>query len=177
MQTSTKRHHLAILFLLLLLAQSSIVRHAAAQSPSPDVPFATVPIPSDAQFSELLPSAPASRATKPPKLDTSIARLAAVAEISAEQAIAVAQSQSQRVTGNHVNVEMVIDPAHLADVQQAMVDTGGEITIVAGSALVQGWLPVNMIQALARARMSTIYASRPEPCHSTTVSRRKACPP
>jgi subtilisin family serine protease len=96
-----------------------------------------------------------------PKLDSYLADVAAAAEVSVGEARALAESGSLRLSGDRVHVQILTHAPGLEGVVQAMTEAGGEVTGVGfGDTLIQGWLPVDALEALA-AQEDVFFIRRP----------------
>jgi len=85
-----------------------------------------------------------------PKLDSYLANVAAAAEVSVGEARALAESGSLRLSGDLVHVQIVTHAPGLDGAVQAITGAGGEVTGVGfGDTLIQGWLPVDALEAVA----------------------------
>jgi subtilisin family serine protease len=79
-----------------------------------------------------------------------MAGLAAAVQVSAAEALDLAQSQSLRLSGDWVHVQIVTHAPGLENAIEAITDAGGEVTGVGnGDTLIQGWLPVEALETLA----------------------------
>ena len=66
---------------------------------------------------------------------------------STQAALAWAESQSLRLSGNRVQVQLVTDATGLQGAIAAMTNVGGEMTGVGNDGtLLQGWLPVGALR-------------------------------
>jgi subtilisin family serine protease len=112
------------------------------------------------------PPSPEDREAKPPaarnpKLDSVLADLAAVARVSEANAVARARSQSLRLSGDRVQVQLVAEASVLQPAIHIVTQAGGEVTGVGyDDTLIQGWLPVNALERVA-ARDEVYYIRRP----------------
>ena len=96
-----------------------------------------------------------------PKLDSYLADVAAAAEVSVGEARALAESESLRLSGDRVHVQILTHAPGLEGAVQAMIEAGGEVTGVGfGDTLIQGWLPVDALEALA-AQEDVFFIRRP----------------
>ena len=96
-----------------------------------------------------------------PKLDSYLANVAAVAEVSVDEALSLAESGSLILSGNRVHVQVVTHPAGLTGAVQAMTQAGGEVTGVGfGDTLIQGWLPPEVLEDVA-AQEDVYFIRRP----------------
>ena len=96
-----------------------------------------------------------------PKLDSYLADVAAAAEVSVGEARALAESESLRLSGDRVHVQILTHAPGLEGAVQAMTEAGGEVTGVGfGDTLIQGWLPVDALEALA-AQEDVFFIRRP----------------
>lgn len=107
-----------------------------------------------------------ARADKParsPKLDSTLAQLAAASAASEEAVNAQAESSAVRLVEGRVQVQIATDAAGLAAVKAAVTEAGGEVTGVGRQdTLVQGWLPPDALEAIA-ARSEVYFIRRPTP--------------
>jgi hypothetical protein len=137
---------------LLLIAALVLIRSfytVAAPLPQHSSPFETISLPPEALSWDADPSADL-KAPRSPKLDSTLAALAAAAEDSAQTALAWARSQSLRLSGDRVHVQIVTHAAGLQRAIQAVTEAGGEVTQVGNdAALIQGWLPLGALEAVA----------------------------
>ena len=91
-----------------------------------------------------------SRSSRNPKLDATMAALAVAAEESAQAALTLAESQSLRLSGNRVHMQIVTHATGFQGAIQAVIEAGGEVTGVGNDAtLVQGWLPIESLETVA----------------------------
>lgn len=120
---------------------------AAAPAPQDNAPFATLSLPPEA----LSWSAdPADKPQRHPRLDSTLDDLAGAAEESVEAALALARARSLRLSGDRVHVQVVTHAPGLQGALAAMAMAGGQVTKVgADSALIQGWLPITALAAVA----------------------------
>jgi subtilisin family serine protease len=101
------------------------------------------------------------RAARNPKLDSVLADVAAMARVSQAKAIAQARSQSLRLSGDRVHVQLVTEASVLQPAIHIVTQAGGEVTGVGyDDTLIQGWLPVNALERVA-ARDEVYYIRRP----------------
>jgi subtilisin family serine protease len=101
------------------------------------------------------------RSARNPRLDSYLAALTAAAESSPGEALALAESGSLRLSGDRVHVQILTHAAELEDATQAVAEAGGEVTGVAfEDTLIQGWLPVNALEAVA-AHEDVFFIRRP----------------
>ena len=146
-----------ISILILLSVPGSIV---AAPPPPEDEIAETTSLPREAL------SLPADfavnvRVSSNSKLDSTMAGLAAAAKISAEEAVGLAKSQSLRLSGNRVHVQIVTHAPGLENALKAVAKAGGEVTGVGNDdTLIQGWLPVDTLETVA-AQADVYFIRRP----------------
>jgi subtilisin family serine protease len=101
------------------------------------------------------------RAARNPKLDSVLADVAALARVSEARAIAQARSQSLRLSGDRVHVQLVTEASVLQPAIRIVTQAGGEVTGVGyDDTLIQGWLPVNALERVA-VRDEVHYIRRP----------------
>jgi hypothetical protein len=101
------------------------------------------------------------RAVRNPKLDSVLADVAAVARVSEAKAVARARSQSLRLSGDRVQVQLVAEASVLQPAIHIVTQAGGEVTGVGyNDTLIQGWLPINALERVA-ARDEVYYIRRP----------------
>jgi len=129
------------------------VSSSSAAPPSPDsedfAPFTTMSLPPEALS---LPAGFAANVRAPgnPKLDSAIAGLAAAAKVSVEEAVDLAKSQSLRLSGDRVHVQIVTHARGMENVVGSITKAGGEVTGIGNDdTLVQGWLPVDALETVA----------------------------
>jgi subtilisin family serine protease len=85
-----------------------------------------------------------------PKLDSTLAELAAAANVSAAEVKSLAESRLLRLSGGQVHVQIVTHPAGLDQALQAVREAGGEVAGVGqGDTLIQGWLAPGALEAVA----------------------------
>ncbi|MBI1876895.1 MAG: S8 family serine peptidase, partial [Chloroflexi bacterium] len=98
-----------------------------------------------------------------PKLDSTLAQLAAASKSSAVEVATLAESRSLRLADGRVQVQIVTGATGLAAVKAAVADAGGEVSGVShDNTLVQGWLPPGALEAVA-ARNEVYFIRRPLP--------------
>ncbi len=91
-----------------------------------------------------------TRATRNPKLDTVLADVAAMARVSEAKAIARARSQSLRLSGDRIHVQLVTHASMLNEAVHIVNQAGGEVTGLAyNDTVIQGWLPINTLERVA----------------------------
>jgi subtilisin family serine protease len=101
------------------------------------------------------------RSARNPKLDSYLASLAAAAESSPGEALALAEAGSLRLSGDRVHVQILTHAPGLEGATQAVAEAGGEVTGVAfEDTLIQGWLPVDALEAVA-AHEDVYFIRRP----------------
>ena len=118
-------------------------------TPTEDEAFETTDLPPEALS---LPAdfAVSARASDNPKLDSTMAGLAAAARVSTKEALDLAKSQSLRLSGNRVHVQVVVHAPGLQNVFEAVTEAGGEVTgVVNDDTLIQGWLPIDALEVVA----------------------------
>jgi subtilisin family serine protease len=102
-----------------------------------------------------------TRTARNPKLDSVLADVAVVARVSEARAIAQARSQSLRLSGDRVHIQLVTEASVLQSAVHIVTQAGGEVTGVGyDDTLIQGWLPVNALERVA-ARDEVHYIRRP----------------
>jgi uncharacterized delta-60 repeat protein len=140
---------LAALLIVVALALVGGVQGVAAPLPQAPTPFETAPLPAEAlSWTTDMPAG--ARATQNPKLDPALAGLAAAAETSPQAALAWAEAQALRLSGDRVQVQVASDAAHLPGAIEAVNKAGGEVTKTGNDAtLIQGWLPVDALEVVA----------------------------
>jgi len=138
---------LSLLTAILILVSSA--NSFAAPPPPDNMISGTVPLPPDA-LSVPADFVTGARAPSNPKLDSTMAGLAAAAKDSVTEALTLAQSQSLRLSSNRVHVQIVTDASGLDNTIAAVAEAGGEVTGVGNDdTLVQGWLPVEALETVA----------------------------
>ncbi len=154
MKTNPTRHRTPRIGLLapLLIATLILVgglNSAAAPPAQTGAPFEARPLPPEALSWGGSPAVSA-QASRSPKLDSSLDGLAAAAQDSPQTALALALSRSLKLSGDRVQVQIVTHAAGLQRAIQAVAESGGEVTkIGSDAALIQGWLPVTALEAVA----------------------------
>ena len=151
---------LVTLFLIASLVLTSVSRSIAAPPPPEDAAFEAIILPPEAQLAPdgLVGRSPASRN---PKLDSTMADLVAAARVSTREATDLARSQSLRLSGNRVHVQIVTHAAGLQGAIRAATRAGGEVTKVGNDdTLIQGWLPVDALETVA-AQDDVYFIRRP----------------
>ncbi|MFO7742596.1 MAG: S8 family serine peptidase [Anaerolineae bacterium] len=144
-----RRWGFASLVLIAALVLVASAQSAAAPARQAGVPFDTIPLPPEA-LSWTPDSLPDARAVRNPNLDSTMADLAAAAEDSVQTALALAESQSLRVSDDRVHVQIVTHAPGLQRAMQMVTGAGGEVTKVGNDAtLIQGWLPIRALEAVA----------------------------
>ena len=102
------------------------------------------------------------KASRNPKLDTSLARIADAAAVSTLSAVATAQAVAAATRGSSVLVEIVSSTPDSNTLQAAIASAGGQVTGVSQlQPLIQAWLPVTAIASFA-ARPDVAYMRTPE---------------
>jgi subtilisin family serine protease len=140
---------LVSLLLMAALVLASSFHSFAAPFPQQSAPFETMSLPAGALSWDADPIADL-RALRNPKLDSTLADVATRAEDSIQRALASARSQSLRLSGDRVHVQIVTHAAGLQRAIQAVIEAGGEVTKVGNdAALIQGWLPLNALETVA----------------------------
>jgi len=138
-----------ILIPILIVALINISNSTAAP-PSPGGEFfATMNLPPEALS---LPAGFAAnvRTSSNPKLDSAMAGLAVAAKVSAEEAVGLAKSQLLRLSGDRVHVQIITHARGVGNVVEVITQAGGEVTGVGNDdTLVQGWLPVGVLETVA----------------------------
>jgi uncharacterized repeat protein (TIGR01451 family) len=138
-----------VLILILINVSSSVAAPSYPEDGQAGNPiFAVVDLPLEAL------SVPANLAlgkkASNPKLDSTMAGLAAAAKVSAEEAMGLAASQALRVSGNRVQVQIVTHARGVENVAKAIAKAGGEVTGVGSdNTLTQGWLPIGALETVA----------------------------
>ena len=142
------RSRLVSLLLTLVWILAGVSSSLAALPPGDKV-FGVIALPPQAQ-SVSADFAVHARASSYPKLDSAMASLAAVAKVSTEEAANLAKSRLLRLSGNRVHVQIIIQASGLEKVAEAVAKAGGEVTGVGNKdTLVQGWLPIEALEAVA----------------------------
>lgn len=101
------------------------------------------------------------RGSRNPHLDSTMADLAAAAEVSVQEALALAQSQSVRLSDDRVHVQVVTHAPGLNNAIQAFTEAGGTVTVVSHDGrLIQGWLAIESLEAVA-AHDDVYFIRRP----------------
>lgn len=152
------------LLTLILISVLINVPNSVAAPPPPDDPddmiAGTVRLPPEA-FSLPPDFAANVQTSKNPKLDSTMEALAVAARASTANAVALANSQALRLSGNRVLVQIVTHAAGLENAVEAVAEAGGEVTGIAnGDTLIQSWLPVGALEAIA-AHDDVYYVRRP----------------
>ena len=151
---------LVALVVIAALAMAGNLHSAAAPLPQGGISFEVAPLPPQALSWTADPLAGA-RATHNPKLDASMAGLAAAAETSAQATQAWAEAQALRLSGDRVHVQIATFAVGLPGAIAAVTKAGGEVTKVGNDgALIQGWLPVAALETVA-ADDSVLFIRRP----------------
>jgi subtilisin family serine protease len=85
-----------------------------------------------------------------PKLDSALARVAAEARVSINDALTFAQNQSLKISDSRVQVEIVTHAEGVENAINAVIEAGGEVTGVGyNDTLIQAWLPVSVLETVA----------------------------
>ena len=85
-----------------------------------------------------------------PALDSTLNDVSAAARVSVQAALDLAQARSLRTSGGRVHVQIVVQALGLQAILDAIAAAGGEVTGVGSDgALIQGWLPVESLDAIA----------------------------
>jgi subtilisin family serine protease len=136
--------------------------NSSAAPPTPDAVIAGITeLPGDA-FS--LPAQLRAQLVQAghPKLDTAMHSLASASKISSRTALERAGSLSLRLSGQRVHAQIAVKASGLEAVRQAVAEQGGEITGVGNrETLLQGWLPISALDALA-GHKDVLQIRRPE---------------
>lgn len=137
---------LLLIAVLMLFGQQPGTAAPLAQE---QTPFKTMTLP-DGAFTWSA-DAPGDLATaKNPKLDSTMAHLAANAQNSRRSALDLAASQALRLSGDRVQAQIVTTASSLDSALQAVAEVGGEVTGIGSSgSLIQGWLPMVALEELA----------------------------
>jgi len=152
------------------------LQSAAAPPPQEDTSFKTMSLPSEALSWTADPLAGA-RTSSSPKLDSTMAALAAAAEDSTQAALAWAEAQSLRLSGDRVQMQVVTFAVGMPGAIEAVTKAGGEVTGVGNDAtLLQGWLPMDALETVAaddnvlliRRPAELVLLENPESGNSTT---------
>src|SRR6266487_4067463 len=114
---------IALFILLAPLFISALVSTGIAASPSQT--FAVAPLPSTALAAPELSTSTQALKVKTPKLDSTMASLAAAARVSIAGATDLARSQSLRVSNGRVHVQIVTHAASLNRIANAVTGNGG----------------------------------------------------
>jgi len=157
----THRGSPVILFLVvsLLLLTSAVSSYAAPLPPSAGG-FEVVKLPPQA-LSMGANLAQAQMASGNPKMDSELARLMTISQVSVAQALDQAQSSALRLAGDRVQVKITSRPGGAQNVIAAVAAAGGEVTGSAnGDTWLQAWLPVGALDTIA-AQPDVDYISRP----------------
>lgn len=162
---SAKSHHrrswtLAVLLLVATLTLAGNLHGAAAPLSPEDPAFGTTALPAAALY--WAPDQSGSeRAPGAARLDSAMAGLATVAAHSPQAAVAWAEDQGLRLSGGRVHMQIVTFAAGLEGAVRAVTGAGGEVTGVGNDgALIQGWLPVAELEAVA-ADSTVLFIRRP----------------
>ncbi|HXV43454.1 MAG TPA: S8 family serine peptidase [Anaerolineae bacterium] len=96
-----------------------------------------------------------------PKLDSTLAQLVTASQSSGEEMTKLAEDSALKLADGRIQVQLVTDAPNLAAVKAAVTEAGGEVTGVAyNDTLVQGWLPVDSLEAVA-GRPEVFFIRRP----------------
>ncbi len=167
---------LAALLLSATLVLAGNLHGAAAPLPQASTSFETMTLPPEA-FSWTANPPASARPSGNPKLDSTMAGLAAAAEDSPQAALAWAEAQSLRLSDDRVHVQVVTFAAGLPGAIEAVTKAGGEVTGVGNDAtLLQGWLPMDALETVAaddnvlliRRPAELVLLESPESGNSTT---------
>jgi hypothetical protein len=151
---------LVTLILLVALILSGNFQGVAAPLSQENAPFETMSLPPET-LSWTSDSISNGRASRNSKLDSSLADLAAAAEISFQKALDLAQSQSLRLSDGKAHVQIVTHAPGLPGAIQAVTAASGEVTKVGNDAtLIQAWLPIEALETVA-ADENVFYIRRP----------------
>lgn len=144
-----RRRWLQLASLILMAALVLLSSAHSIGAPPEGMPFETISLPPEA----LIWSADDigdARAFRNPHLDSAMAGLAAALEISTEEALALADAQALRLSGERAHVQIVTHAPGMSRAVQAVVDAGGEVTVIGNDAtLIQGWLPIRSLEVVA----------------------------
>jgi subtilisin family serine protease len=137
----------ALLLTLILFLIDPSANIAASFSPREEI-TETVDRPPGARSTSAGPVG--ERPSRNPKLDSFLSDVAGAAKISTEEAVALAESHSLRISAGRVHVQIVTHAPGVKAAIQAVTGAGGEVTGVAyGDTLIQGWLPVEALETVA----------------------------
>jgi subtilisin family serine protease len=159
------KHTLRILsfILIAILTVASLMNGTAAGGSDSQVDgeqYQTVELPPGAASlsPDTLTTAPAP---SHPKLDTTMAKLAAEAKISPSEALNSAGSNLVRVSEDRVQVQIITSPEVWDSAVEVVIQAGGEVTGVAfNDTVIQGWLPVTSLEGVASNDV-VYYVQRP----------------
>lgn len=144
-----RRQAFRLVYVVLVVALALVGNLSSLAAPPPDdAPvFETISLPPDA----LSVSADLFvRGARVQKLDSAMARLAAADDVSLAEAQHVARLQSLRLSDSRVQVQIVTHPAGLENAMRAVAGAGGEVTDIGNDrTLIQGWLPIRSLRAVA----------------------------
>jgi uncharacterized protein YhfF len=151
---------LVSLFLILVVLLASVSNGAATPLPIQTGDFDTIKL-SPGAFSAPVGFSASARDSRNPKLDSTMADIAAASKVSILEAVDLARVQSVRLSGNRVHAQIVVRASAVQQVRQAVVQAGGEVTGAGNDdTLIQGWLPVEALNILA-ARDDVYLIRRP----------------
>jgi subtilisin family serine protease len=149
------------LLLVLVLAFSTVEGLAgfAAAIPDRDAPDDGIPLEAEILFSE---ADFTGSEHQNPKLDYSLANLAAAGVESTRAAAEWAESTDLRLLGDRVEVYIVTSEADLDAALNAVAELGGEVSIISSDKdLLQVWLPVGALETIT-TYPSVYYVRRPD---------------
>ena len=150
-----------VAFLILLIWAANPASVIMAESaPLEQGEFETMSLPPEALVAPTILTG-AVRDAKNPKLDSSMAAMAQVAQNSIAAAAIVADSHSLRLSEGRVSSQITIHAPGLDDVVKTVAELGGEVTSVGYTdTLIQAWVPVDALETLA-ADENVYYIRRP----------------
>lgn len=140
---------LVALLTLVVLPLSAATPYASSEAPGAAAPFAVVQLPPEALTWHGQVGLQA-RASRNPKLDSALADVAESAGVSLASALDVARSIGLRLDGERVHVQVSTHAEGQKAATQAVIESGGEVTKSSpDGTLLQGWLPVSALDAVA----------------------------
>ncbi|MFO7742593.1 MAG: S8 family serine peptidase [Anaerolineae bacterium] len=138
---------LVSLVLIAALVLVASAQTAAAPARQAGVPFDTIPLPPEA-LSWTPDLIGGTRTSRNPRLDSAMNELASAQDSQA--ALTAAQSQSLRLSGGRVQVQVATHPHGIQGAVRAVTEAGGEVTVIRKDAMLfQGWLPMAALEDVA----------------------------
>jgi subtilisin family serine protease len=151
------------LLLILALFLSGVPDSLAATIDPPPEPFEILHLPAQA-LSMPGETALENQPTNIPGLDSTLADLVAADKTSPQAADELARQRGLRVSASQVYVQFVIDAGNVERAKRAIQQSGGQVTGVSNDGrLLQGWLPIEVLESLAAGEEVRLIRRPAEP--------------